>query len=240
MKVVDQVYHHHLLSPLTFPSFSVMQRVVSAAAAASSTGRWQAASGMACKAAAASSLTLQPHRSLHASATAGNNAIIVGSFAVAAGAVGMRYAMHVSSSYERGRRHPNLPVVCFLVSHLSPRWRRGHMLPAFRSAFQQYAPMPPASLPQAYNEWAASDTSTSFSAMKWHYRGGFEDDITNAEAAKILGIRESSGVDAVRKAHRKLMILNHPDAGGSTFLAGKINEAKDRLMGMHGSKPGMD
>lgn len=75
--------------------------------------------------------------------------------------------------------------------------------------------------------------------MQWHYRGGFEEEMSTSEAAKILGIRESSSTDAVRKAHRKLMILNHPDAGGSTFLAGKVNEAKDRLLTAKGKK-GMD
>jgi DnaJ-class molecular chaperone len=50
------------------------------------------------------------------------------------------------------------------------------------------------------------------------------------EASLILGIRESSKNDKIMTAHRKLMFLNHPDNGGSTFLATKINEAKEVLL----------
>lgn len=33
----------------------------------------------------------------------------------------------------------------------------------------------------------------------------------------------------LKEAHRKIMIINHPDRGGSPFVASKINEAKDVL-----------
>lgn len=50
------------------------------------------------------------------------------------------------------------------------------------------------------------------------------------EAALILSIRESSTRTEVKDSHKRLMMLNHPDAGGSTYIASKINEAKELLM----------
>ena len=63
------------------------------------------------------------------------------------------------------------------------------------------------------------------------HKGGFDDKMSRREAALILGIRETAEEKKILDAHRKLMILNHPDSGGSTYIATKVNEAKECLIG---------
>jgi DnaJ family protein C protein 19 len=61
------------------------------------------------------------------------------------------------------------------------------------------------------------------------YKGGFEEQMTRREAALILGVRESADKKKVQEAYKRIMMLNHPDLGGSAFVTTKINEAKDML-----------
>lgn len=65
------------------------------------------------------------------------------------------------------------------------------------------------------------------------YPGGFYPRMTESEALLILNISptdiEQLDDIMLKSKHRKAMIKNHPDKGGSPYVAIKINEARDVL-----------
>eukprot|EP00741_Cyanophora_paradoxa_P015946 tig00000042_g15395.t1 len=85
---------------------------------------------------------------------------------------------------------------------------------------------------------AFKETASSFSSAFRNYPGtagkfpgGFKSKMDREEAMMILGVSPSATAQEIKDAHRKAMLANHPDLGGSPFIASKVNEAKTVLLG---------
>ncbi|WP_367714813.1 DnaJ domain-containing protein [Nitratireductor sp. GISD-1A_MAKvit] len=57
--------------------------------------------------------------------------------------------------------------------------------------------------------------------------------MTEEEAYEVLGLERGATVAQIREAHRRLMQRLHPDMGGTSSLAARINEARDILLSAH-------
>ncbi|MGE5537194.1 MAG: DnaJ domain-containing protein [Gemmatimonas sp.] len=71
----------------------------------------------------------------------------------------------------------------------------------------------------------------SFGDARQDSAGSGEPRMSRVEALQILGLTDGASDEEIRDAHRRLIMRTHPDRGGSTFLAAKINEARDVLLG---------
>jgi hypothetical protein len=55
--------------------------------------------------------------------------------------------------------------------------------------------------------------------------------MTRAEAYAVLGLPAGAREPEIRAAHHRLMRAAHPDLGGSDWIAARINQARDILLG---------
>ncbi|MDE2581666.1 MAG: hypothetical protein KGL52_08525 [Rhodospirillales bacterium] len=60
--------------------------------------------------------------------------------------------------------------------------------------------------------------------------------MTREEAWQVLGLAPGASPAEIRAAHRRLMRAAHPDAGGSDWMAARLNQARDLLLGPAGRR----
>lgn len=94
---------------------------------------------------------------------------------------------------------------------------------------------PEAAVMEAYLDWRmpgwrGEDADETAGAETGQARGR-SSGMTAEEAYAVLGVARDASEAEIRQAHRKLMLKMHPDQGGSTYLAARINEAKEVLLG---------
>jgi hypothetical protein len=79
------------------------------------------------------------------------------------------------------------------------------------------------------SDWRPQAESANRSSSQTHTRP--DSGMSRSEAFAVLGLKPEADDDAILAAHRKLILKNHPDVGGSSEAAARINEAKDVLLG---------
>jgi hypothetical protein len=95
---------------------------------------------------------------------------------------------------------------------------------------------PEAAVMEAYLDWRLPDwreqrSAAGEGAKSGRRRAGGSKRMSAEEAYAVLGLGPHASEEEIRQAHRRLMMKMHPDQGGSNYLAARINEAKDVLLG---------
>jgi hypothetical protein len=104
------------------------------------------------------------------------------------------------------------------------------LIDLFRSADADSRALLEAYLDRRMPGWRENGEADPAAGRAEGWRGGA---MTEQEAYQILGLEPGSSAEDIRRAHRTLMKRLHPDQGGSTWLASRVNEAKDVLLRHH-------
>eukprot|EP01038_Epipyxis_sp_PR26KG_P014110 gene14110-18931_t len=154
------------------------------------------------------------------------NGIIYGGIAIAVGSIAVQYALNAYSVYQNGKAAPNdtTNIEEKVKTTASDNINKTQENSSPKKAEETKQKTSSSTNVSAFDSYFAAFFAKNF------YDGGFESKMTKREAALILGVRESTTAERIKDAHRRILLLNHPDRGGSAYVAAKINEAKDLLM----------
>ncbi|MBL8697731.1 MAG: molecular chaperone DnaJ [Alphaproteobacteria bacterium] len=105
------------------------------------------------------------------------------------------------------------------------------LLGSLRIEHPESATLLEAYLDAVHAGWRAAADAAADAAGDGEAATSPRDEMSREEAYQILGLAPGADDEAVRRAWREAMKRNHPDHGGSPYLAAKINRAKERLLG---------
>ncbi len=88
--------------------------------------------------------------------------------------------------------------------------------------------------PLIWERWKAAHPSVGFGPRAAPPPGGGA--MSRDEAWQVLGLAPGASTAEIRAAHRRLMRAAHPDAGGSDWIAARLNQARDVLLGGAGRR----
>ena len=140
---------------------------------------------------------------------------------------GGRWLARMRTADLRAMLGPALAIVGIVLTMLLLVSGRG---PVAFAALAMFGP----SLWQAWQRRHAGSASGSVpppGARSGGGRPGNFGPMTRDEAFAVLGLRPGASEEEIRAAHRRLMRTAHPDTGGSDWVAARINQARDILIG---------
>lgn len=85
-------------------------------------------------------------------------------------------------------------------------------------------------LDRTYADWREAAAGRQDDASTRRRRASSTGTMSRQEALEILGLEDGATPDQIRAAYRRLMAQAHPDRGGSTWIAAKLNEARGVLL----------
>ncbi len=91
-------------------------------------------------------------------------------------------------------------------------------------------PLLEAYLDRRFTGWREDAQGDRDTRTRTHAHSGV---MTKDEAYQILGLKPGASVDEIRHAHRTLIKKLHPDQGGTAYLAARVNQAREVLLGRH-------
>jgi len=91
-------------------------------------------------------------------------------------------------------------------------------------------PLLEAYLDRRFSGWREDAQGDRDTRTRTHAQAGV---MTKDEAYQILGLKPGASLEEIRHAHRTLIKKLHPDQGGSSYLAARVNQAREVLLSRH-------